>query len=145
MIHPLQKESIETKINYLCTLAFMLSEQNLDDKQLGQFKEVIKKLDCEDVYNDIYNYLLNPNKEEIETVLKMSASKIDELDYHTLFLENSRKILFTGTLDSVQQQSKVQAKLFKWYQDAVLDEKLKLKMVYMLNLVICNKKNLEKI
>ena len=75
----------------------------------------------------------------------MSASKIDELDYHTLFLEDSRKILFTGTLDSVQQQSKVQAKLFKWYQDAVLDEKLKLKMVYMLNLVICNKKNLEKI
>jgi hypothetical protein len=74
----------------------------------------------------------------------MSASKIDERNYHNLFLEDSRKILFTGTLDSVQQQSKVQAKLFKWYLDAEFDEKLKLKMVYMLNLVIWNKKNLEK-
>lgn len=122
MIHPLEKESIETKINYLCTLAFMLSEQNLDDKQLEQFKEVIKKLDCEDVYNDIYNYLLNPNKEEIEAVLKMSASKIDELDYHTLFLEDIEKVLFTGTLDSVNQQIKAQGKMFRWLQEAVLNE-----------------------
>jgi len=118
MEHPLNDESIESKILYLSTLAYFISNSNLlTEQELNNFSIIVDKLDCSLANDDLFYFIQNPQTQEIQDILKASISEIDECDYSTTLIDDISFIF----LDN-QKSFQIGKKVVHWIQESILND-----------------------
>ena len=81
--HPLKEENLELRVSYLKAIAYFLSADELvTNIEKEHFSELIRILECEDIKEDLLEFLTEPDVKEF----KESFVSLDKYDFFTTFV-----------------------------------------------------------
>ena len=67
--HPLDEETLESKIYFLNAIAYFISiDDVISRSEKAAFNSIIELLNCEDAKDDLYDFMENPDVDEFENI-----------------------------------------------------------------------------
>ncbi len=99
--HQLNDSSLEIKINYLQAVAFFIAiDDTITENEKETFNNIIKLLDCEEMEDDLYSFLENPDLSEFDNIFKF----IRENNYSAIYIKEILYISKEQKLNLKQQK-----------------------------------------
>lgn len=99
--HPLVEEDYESKIYYLNAIAYFISVDDvISDAEKTAFNSIIELLNCDNVKDDLYDFIENSDVEEFENIFQYIKDK----DYFLQYILDVFYLLEDGELNKNEKR-----------------------------------------